>query len=158
MDELLQLTLYGFHCLPMSYVLGCFEWCLRTVFIMHGGNVMISLSGKLQLVSYHQGSILILNKYLLFFKEFNTEWLDHAAPSQAMHLISKISDHRTHPFKSQLVPCVFTHCDTVTPYGDIDLGQHWLRQWLVAWGYQAITRTNVDLSVWSSDVRQKTIS
>ena len=32
-------------------------------------------------------------------------------------------------------------------YGDIDLGQHWLRQWLVAWWHQAITWTNVDL--WS---------
>ena len=34
----------------------------------------------------------------------------------------------------------------VTPYGDIDLGQHWLRQWLVAWRHQAINWTNVDLS------------
>ena len=34
----------------------------------------------------------------------------------------------------------------MTPYGDIDLGQHWFRQWLVAWRHQAITRTNVDLS------------
>ena len=32
------------------------------------------------------------------------------------------------------------------PYGDIDLGQHWLRKWLVAWWHQAITWTNVDLS------------
>ena len=29
-------------------------------------------------------------------------------------------------------------------YGDIDLGQHWLRWWLVAWQYQAITWTIVD--------------
>ena len=31
-------------------------------------------------------------------------------------------------------------------YGGIDLGPHWLRWWLVAWRYQAITWTNVDLS------------
>ena len=31
------------------------------------------------------------------------------------------------------------------PYGDIDLGQHWFRQWLAAWRHQAITWTNVDL-------------
>ena len=31
-------------------------------------------------------------------------------------------------------------------YGDIDLSQHWLRLRLVAWRYQAITQTNVDLS------------
>ena len=39
-----------------------------------------------------------------------------------------------------------THCGLETPYGDIDLGQHWLRQWLVAWRHQVITWTNVDLS------------
>ena len=38
-----------------------------------------------------------------------------------------------------------THCGLVTPYGDRDLGQHWLRLWLVAWRHQAITWTNVDL-------------
>ena len=32
------------------------------------------------------------------------------------------------------------------PYGDIDLGQQWLRWWLGAWRHQAITWTNVDLS------------
>ena len=35
----------------------------------------------------------------------------------------------------------FTHCSLLTPYGDIDQSQHWHRQW------QAITRTNVDLSL-----------
>ena len=39
-----------------------------------------------------------------------------------------------------------TYCGLVTPYGDRDMGQHWLRQWLVAWQHQAITWTNVDLS------------
>ena len=39
-----------------------------------------------------------------------------------------------------------THCGLVTPYGDTELGQHWLRQWLGAWRHQAITWTNVDLS------------
>ena len=34
----------------------------------------------------------------------------------------------------------------MTPYGDRELGQHRLRQWLVAWWHQAITWTNVDLS------------
>ena len=41
----------------------------------------------------------------------------------------------------------------MTPYGDTDLGQLWLRQWLVAWRHQAITWTNVDLSsIRSSDI------
>ena len=39
-----------------------------------------------------------------------------------------------------------THWGLVTPYGNRDLGQYWLRQWLVAWGHQVITWTNVDLS------------
>ena len=41
---------------------------------------------------------------------------------------------------------VLTHCGLVMPYGDRDLGQHWLRWWLAAWWDQAITWTNVDLS------------
>ena len=43
--------------------------------------------------------------------------------------------------------CTLTHCGLVTPYGDRDLGQHWLRQWLVAWRHQAITWIKVDLSI-----------
>ena len=31
------------------------------------------------------------------------------------------------------------------PCGNWDLGQHWLRLWLVAWRHQAITWTNVEL-------------
>ena len=36
------------------------------------------------------------------------------------------------PFVVQASMCL-THCGQVTPYGDIDLGQHWLRWWLAAW-------------------------
>ena len=51
------------------------------------------------------------------------------------------------------------HCGLVTPYGDLDLGQHWLRQWIVAWRHQAITWTNVDLSsVRFNDVHLMAIS
>ena len=52
-----------------------------------------------------------------------------------------------------------THCGLVTPYGDRDLGQHWLRQWLVALRHQAITWTNVDWSwVKTSDINIRAIS
>ena len=52
-----------------------------------------------------------------------------------------------------------THCGLVTPHDDRDLGQHWLRLWLVAWRHQAITWTNADLSsVRSSDIHLRTIS
>ena len=44
------------------------------------------------------------------------------------------------------------------PYGNRDLGQHWFRQWLVAWWHQAITWTNVDLaSVRSIGIHLSTI-
>ena len=42
--------------------------------------------------------------------------------------------------------CELTHWGLVTPFGDIDLGQHRLRWWLDALRHQAITWTNVDLS------------
>ena len=54
---------------------------------------------------------------------------------------------------------ILTHWGLVMPYGDIDLGQHWLRWWLVAWRQQAITWINVDLSsVRSSNILLMTIS
>ena len=40
-----------------------------------------------------------------------------------------------------------THWSLVTTYDDIDLGQHWSRNWLVAWRQQTITWTNVVLSL-----------
>ena len=33
---------------------------------------------------------------------------------------------------------IMTHYGLVMPYGNIDLRQHWLRYWLVAWRHQAI--------------------
>ena len=48
--------------------------------------------------------------------------------------------------KLLLCPSELNHCCLLTPYGDINLGQHWLRLWLAAWRHQAITWTNVDLS------------
>ena len=44
------------------------------------------------------------------------------------------------------ITSVLTHWGLVTPYGNRELGQQWLRWWLVAWRHQAITSTNVDLS------------
>ena len=38
------------------------------------------------------------------------------------------------------------HCGLVTPYGDIDLGQHWFRYWLVAWWHRTVAWTTVALS------------
>ena len=38
-----------------------------------------------------------------------------------------------------------THCGLATPYGDIDLCQHWFRYRLIIRRHQAITWSNVDL-------------
>ena len=46
--------------------------------------------------------------------------------------------------------CLFysqTYCGLVDPYGNMDLGQHWFRWWLVAWRHQAIIWTNVHFSL-----------
>ena len=42
------------------------------------------------------------------------------------------------------------HRGSVTPYGDIDLGQYWLSLWIDAWRHQSITWTNAHLSSVSS--------
>ena len=52
-----------------------------------------------------------------------------------------------------------TRFGIVTKYGHANLGQHWLRQWLVVWWHQAITLTNVDvLSVKFRGIHVKAIS
>ena len=52
-----------------------------------------------------------------------------------------------------------THCGLMTPYGDLDLGQHWPRWWLVALQHQAITWASIDLSSgWPSKIHLRVIS
>ena len=47
----------------------------------------------------------------------------------------------------------------MTPYGVKEIGQHWFRLCLVAWLYQAIAWTNVDLSsVGASDIHLRPLS
>ena len=40
---------------------------------------------------------------------------------------------------------VLNYCGLEMAYGITDLCSHWLRQWLVAWGHQAITSTDAGL-------------
>ena len=79
----------------------------------------------------------------------------HTFSFKKMHL--KMSSAKWQPFS--LGFNVLTDCGFVTPYGYIDLSQHWFREWLVAWRHQAITWTNVYLSsVRSSDNHPRAIS
>ena len=56
------------------------------------------------------------------------------------------------------VDVISTPCGLMTPYGNTDIGQHWLRLLLVAWRHQAITWTSVDFSsVRSSDIQLRAI-
>ena len=51
-----------------------------------------------------------------------------------------------------------THCGLVTSYGAVNLGQHWLGWWLVAWRHRAITSTNIGTpSARSSGIHFKVI-
>ena len=84
---------------------------------------------------------------LLFQFTHKKSWFSESTESQRVVLLFAL---RT---------CLFlTHWGLVTPCGDRDLGQHWLRLWPVAWRHQAITLTNVDLSsVRFSNNRQRAI-
>ena len=54
---------------------------------------------------------------------------------------------------------VVTQCGLLTPYGDKDLAQPWLRKKLVAWWYQAITLINVDFSsISTNEIHLRAIS
>ena len=46
-----------------------------------------------------------------------------------------------------MLQTISMHFGLVALYGDIDLGQHLLRQWLVVWWHQAITRTTLGFSL-----------
>ena len=45
-----------------------------------------------------------------------------------------------------LLDNMLTHCGRETPVGGIDLGQQWLRQWLVVWRTKPYPEPNADLS------------
>ena len=47
---------------------------------------------------------------------------------------------------SHLFLITLNHYGTMTPYGNIELVQHWVGKWLVALRHLAITWTNNDLS------------
>ena len=65
--------------------------------------------------------------------------------------ITVLADGLAHKGTRAFTVLVVTNYGTGTyewclPYGNINLGQHWLLYWLVAWWHQAITWTYVDLS------------
>ena len=49
-------------------------------------------------------------------------------------------------WKHQYLMVWLTYCSLINPYGDVGLSQIWLKLSLVAWRYQFITYTHVDLS------------
>ena len=76
------------------------------------------------------------------------------------HCAQSISPlHRLKLPKLTFVQFILTHCALVTQYDDMDLSQHWLTSWPVAWAHRSITWTNVDVSsVMFSDILLVAIS
>ena len=90
--------------------------------------------------SVHKFTINNPNLCIIGLEIFNWKyWFDNLSG----HLL------RPPPFCAALpwrIWFIKTHCGLVMPYGDIELGQHWIRWWFLAWQHQTITWTNVDLS------------
>ena len=51
---------------------------------------------------------------------------------------------------------LLTDCGQVTPYGNIDLGQHWFMQWLVVWQHFCLGNLLGDGFVESSTIIKST--
>ena len=77
--------------------------------------------------------VLSFSKQLSTFKVFSISLMD----SQIMPIGLCKTFQKIQLWK------VLTRRGLVMPYGDSDLGQHWLRCWFVAWWHQAITWTNL---------------
>ena len=118
--------------------------------------------GRRQAIIWTNAGILLIGPLGTNFNEILIEI--HTFSFKKMHL--KMSSAKWRPFclgLNVLTHCgqpELTHCGLVTLYGDRDLGQHWLRQWLVAWRrHQSINWTNVDWSsVKSRDIHIRAIS
>ena len=74
-------------------------------------------------------------------------WCHMTSPSFNELTLTLWSMGKIMPFKDIILThsLWLTHCGLVTQCRYIDLNQHWLRLWPVAWQNQAITWTNVDL-------------
>ena len=127
--------------------------CVCVIVLTHWGRVMHICVNKLAIIGSDNGlspgrrqAIIWTNATILLIGPSGTNL------SETLIAICTFSFKKMHlkmsgkwrPFCLGLK--VLTHWGLVTPYGDRDLGQHWVRQWLVAWWHQAVTRTNVDLS------------
>ena len=82
----------------------------------------------------------VINEFHIFFPELD----DMIAVLCSKHQKDLLTKKEA---RDKQVIAIFglTHWGLLMPYGDIDLGQHWLRLWLDAFRHQAITWTNVDL-------------
>ena len=83
-----------------------------------------------------------------------------SGPPTNTNVLILFMDLVSHDYLSAMTMLILlTHCGLLTSYGDRDLGQHWLRKWLVAWRHQTITWTNFDLSsVRSNGIHLRAIS
>ena len=88
-----------------------------------------------QLIYHHWGPVTFIAG------QFHKRYHSHQSLGKNSLKIIYSQFHSNLPGVNEL-----THCGLGMPYDDQDLGWYWLRQWLGAWQYQAITWTNVDQS------------
>ena len=75
------------------------------------------------------------------------QWADSLWPNNA------IWRHRSGSTMVQVMACWLmaqSYSGWVTPYGDIDLDQHWFRWWLVGWRHEAECWPIIDRVLWHS--------
>ena len=69
-----------------------------------------------------------------------TNELNYRLPKNSFMVLSS----ETQSIHNGILSSRLSHSGLVIPYGDPNLGHDWMRQWHVAWEYQAITWTNID--------------
>ena len=121
-----------------------FQWPFILLFKVHGGSIQIERSN-----GSPEFSMLFKTLLAVHLKSF----IEDASFLKAKSLRRKelasdwfLRRHKHSKYELQWLRLHLTHWGLVTPFGEIDLGQLWLRKWLVALRHQAITWTNVDLS------------
>ena len=116
------------------------------------------------LIKNSEAMLSTQNRYFAFFSKLTSSYKHRNSMYKVWYQVYD-QQHTAYAINTQEVTILhmewwaLTHWGLVMPYGAIDLGQHWPMWWLGAWRHQAITWTNVDLSlVRSSDKHMRAIS
>ena len=128
-------------------------WCYDINDNMGHCNLLFcSTAGRCSLSSLLITVVTITNTYqhfigcvIGFWKYEGTQNSRKLWQRQVLHHHELFSCFHTNTYTINRAHCLI-HCGLVIPYGNTDMGQHWLTQCLAARRHQAITWTNVDFS------------